>query len=433
MPRNSPGITTMKVASHASRNVVLSAFLLSSAAMSLPSAWAAGPPSTAGLHAIIVADTLRGPAGTEVNESKMLKLLEDMRTMGFNVRITHVDARRISPGGILNFIRRLDANRLRNQTLLFYYAGHGGTDAKAGHFMRTPGGDLIRSHLLAEIRAKGPRLAVVLTDCCSTQTKVTAYATPTAPPLDRRAVENLLFQHVGVVDVNASSSWPEQGVYQAAFYHPSTGGLFTDAFTWIFASGEPGQHDVNQDQFLEWRKALEGITEHVKNSFESFRSQVRHGALLVRANANDVRRLMSQASQDPQVFGPLAVRSDRLHGPAGGTPPPGAARRPRFGIYTQDQVDRGGPSVAVTAIERGSPAMRVLVWKNGRKGTTPVPMSVGDTITHANNIRVRNQQELLQVLNKIPEGGELHIKGFDASTGGETIYEATAVLDQYEH
>lgn len=415
------------------------------------------PPSAAGIDAILVADTREGPEGTEANLFLLNRLFEETRKLGYDATVTVLEDDRVTPGAIVNAIRRLDPARMSDRTLFVYYAGHGGTDPRTGHFLRTPWGDLSRSTLLAEVRARSPRLSLLITDCCSTRAKFKLPLPQLPPPPERRAVENLLLQHVGCVDMNGSSYLPEEGIHQAAFYQP-TGGIFTSAFLSMFrpaprpapeaapvAAGQPDEggywrrfhadhpvrHDRNEDGFIDWAEAREYLDATVAASYLGFRAGVRSGEMLEMANPADRRLLESQASQDPQVFGPLAVRSDR---PAAQVPPASAARapvRPRFGATFAERYERGGAYLEITGVEPRSPATRVSVWNGARRSKTPLKMAVGDTIHWANGARVRNYDDLLRVLDAVPEGGELNIAGQDASTGRHTKYEATAVLDRY--
>lgn len=429
--------------------------VLAAALLLVASAAAAGdPPRTQGLDAIIIADRQKGPGGTEASEKVMNALLDGVREMGFDVNVRQLPPDRISPGNILGAIRSLDAARMKDRTLLIYYAGHGGTDPRSGHFLQTPGGPLPRSQLLREITAKSPALALVVTDCCSTESTLNAKAIPLPAqlPPDRRAAENLLFQHRGVVDINGSSAHRDRGIHQAAFYHPVRGGLFTGAFASLFRPdvrtprpglapegldeylprfgfAGPWQHEVVKDGFLEWREALDYLGDTLLDRYEEFREEVRSDAVALWARPEDVRMLLSQVSQDPQVFGPLAVRADRANGQVADVPALRPMGRSRFGVTVEERADRGGAYLAITRIEPGSPATRVLVWKDGRRTAARVPMLTKDTIVRANGTRVRSLGEFLHVLDSIPAGGELNIMGRDARTGRP--YEASVTLDGY--
>src|SRR3954454_12107250 len=121
--------------------------------------------------------------------------------------------------------------------------------------------------------------------------------------------------------------------------------------------------------------------------------------MLEMANPVDRRLLESQVSQDPQVFGPLAVRADRR---AAEAPPARAARptrRPRFGASFAERYERGGAYLEIIGLEPRSPATKVSVWKDDRRSKTPFTMALGDTIHWANGVRIRSLRDLARVLD----------------------------------
>lgn len=422
-----------------------------------------GPPLTTGIHAILAVDTRNGPNGTKENGVLLRFLFEIIRGMGIEVEITEIDPQRVSAGEIIASIKRLDLRKIRTRTLFVYYAGHGGTDPRTGHFLMPGHAVLPRSTLLAEIRAKSPPLAILLTDCCSTRTTLTAFPAPMAPPPERKVVENLFLQHRGVVDINASSYRPAEQLYQAAFYDPALGGLFTNSFVSIFQPlalppppdnvpddevlwpGETAgharrfgkallwEHDRDKDGFLAWKEAVTYLEADMLFRFEEFKREVIAGKVLRLLNPGDLNKVRAQVSQDPQVFGAIAVRSDLAAGLVPVTrpvsPPPDGQRKLRLGAFLGEYRGRGG--VVISQLTPGSPATKVVVWQAGRR-SKPVSMLVGDTITWANRRRIRSVQDFYKVLDTIPEGGELNIIGEDQHAGRQKQYEATVILDRFD-
>lgn len=424
------------------------------------------PARSEGIVAILVADTATGPRGTQASEERMLQFADWVREMGIDVETTRLRGAQVSPGSIVATIRGLDPNRLKTRTLLFYYAGHGGTDPRTGHFLRTPGRlDLSRATLVEEIRRISPRLALVITDCCSTEATARLPSVPVPQPPERRVVEDLLLRHRGIVDINGSSYIPERGIRQAAFYHPHGGGLFTAAFTIMFEpewfkggaegpddapviEGLPGTigharrfrmprvwgYDGDKDGFLDWSEAVRFLGAELKSQYEIFRDTVASGQIAIRARAEDVELLMSQPSQDPQVFRDLPVRSDRAAPPAApaAAETPRPARKMRIGAHLVDRASLGGGYVLIAKVDPRSPATRAYPWNGGRKEKRPVTLPVGLTIVTANHHRVTDLKEFFRVLDTIPEGGELNIAGYHEARGRRATYEATVVLDRFE-
>lgn len=71
----------------------------------------------------------------------------------------------VTPDKVLQYYAGLNVGS--NEALLFYYSGHGGYHRNKGHFLALTSGPLFRKDLHAAMAKHGPRLAVVLTDCCS--------------------------------------------------------------------------------------------------------------------------------------------------------------------------------------------------------------------------------------------------------------------------
>ena len=118
-----------------------------------------------------------------------------------------------------------------NDTLLFYYTGHGAADDR-GHYFALAQGPLYRDDLLNQLRGKGARLTVLLSDCCNARSDGRAYLAPAPrvnePPTITPVFQSLFFEPRGVVDVNSSSPG------ESAFFVPETeasktmpGSLFT--------------------------------------------------------------------------------------------------------------------------------------------------------------------------------------------------------------
>src|SRR5262249_12624788 len=140
----------------------------------------------------------------------------------------------VRPETISNALRGLPVGP--NDTLLFYYSGHGATIEGRGHALTTSHGVLMRDRLRNHTGARRPRLSVILTDCCSSLVKpgppMPGMGQPPENPEISPLLRSLLLQHRGTVDVTSSSfgepSWGSQG----------TGGLFTVALTRALGSWE---------------------------------------------------------------------------------------------------------------------------------------------------------------------------------------------------
>lgn len=113
----------------------------------------------------------------------------------------------------------------RNDTIVFYWSGHGSYDEQ-GHYLIMPDHHpCSRSKVIDHIERKQCRLAVVLTDCCHEyldRELLPKMEPRTLPPPERTSVlfRLLFFRSRGLVEMNASS----RGEYALCV---PTGGLFT--------------------------------------------------------------------------------------------------------------------------------------------------------------------------------------------------------------
>jgi len=130
---------------------------------------------------------------------------------------------------ILRAIDRCPAGR--NDTIVFYWSGHGMYDSR-GHYLLMPNRQaLYRSEVVAAIRRHSPRLAVVISDSCNKWLDSRRLTPPAAaaiePPLGLSPLfDSLFFRHRGLVDINASSEEETAGC------NNSCGGYFTSSLTW---------------------------------------------------------------------------------------------------------------------------------------------------------------------------------------------------------
>ena len=104
-----------------------------------------------------------------------------------------------------------------NDTIFFYYSGHGGNDDR-GHYLGLPQGRLYRSELRQLLENKGARLVVLITDCCNQRSDGQAFGAPymdMEPPAKVSPLfESLFLLPKGTVDINSSSPG------EAAYFFP---------------------------------------------------------------------------------------------------------------------------------------------------------------------------------------------------------------------
>jgi hypothetical protein len=146
-----------------------------------------------------------------------------------------------------------------NEALLFYYVGHGGINKTRGQLFCVNGPCLYRSELRTAMLQRQPRLAVILTDCCSTginpneplpkegQSPPRQMATP-SPRGTGSVIGDLLLLNRGLVVITSAKA------STSAWTGPGEGmSPFATALCALL-SAPPRSFDHNKDGFVEWRE-----------------------------------------------------------------------------------------------------------------------------------------------------------------------------------
>jgi Caspase domain len=168
------------------------------------------------------------------------------------------------------------------ETLVFFYAGHGGF--YAGHGDMGPGKHLLalshgpslnRAYLVAEMRMRPHQCLILLTDCCSNTTdidkaQIQQHRNQIVPLLgddlpldipagfDPRTVEWLLLRHTGTIDLTAATPSRDQFSWTT----DRTGGFFTYALVRVLRTDvnliNKGRRGRIEDQAT-WLMAFERV------------------------------------------------------------------------------------------------------------------------------------------------------------------------------
>src|SRR5206468_12159717 len=90
----------------------------------------------------------------------------------------------VTAAAVLGYYRRLKTNS--NESLVFFYSGHGILNSNHEHVMTMNGRALRRTELLTAMARHDPRLMVILSSSCANVTGEDAKNDPTKRPADER-------------------------------------------------------------------------------------------------------------------------------------------------------------------------------------------------------------------------------------------------------
>lgn len=295
------------------------------------------------LHVLIVADTSDELVGELVNidGQNLYELLVDEIPQERRGLIKVLRGAAVTSEEILGHIRGLDVDP--NDSLFVYFSGHGAYVRDRGQVLRMKGGELLqRSELLSELKAKGPRLVVLVTDACSNiieESRYPKYAYSMAEGIDHDVCRYLFFRHRGVVDIHAASPGQESVAIQG------TGSLFTKSLLDALGMANAAYERTP----ITWRDVMGRVSQRTADRFQEQRE-----------NNPDFRILFpNQTTQTPKV----ASLGDPLPTPIPKVPW-------RLGIHVEEA---GGQGVRVVEVFPNSQAE----WAGFRRGDVLIQIESG--------------------------------------------------------
>lgn len=311
------------------------------------------------VHALIVADTNDARIGQHVESDRRIvvgAIEEAFPSHRRTLRVLEGDD--ATPENVLQYYSALKNGT--NDTLLFYYAGHGAVDDKPGHVLTMQTANLSRRTLVNTIMDKHARLNIILTDCCSVFSDIKEFYAGAG--YDHVTVRYLFFRHRGTVDLTAAD------IGKPA-YGSRTGGIFTNALFGLLTKS-PEKLDTDGDGIPSWEDLWMQLRIDARN----------RSAPLLAARDKKLTALVGESPQPqtPHAFAELAA-------PLGAAIP---LPKSRFGVRVVTAFEGGA---RVTEIMEHSPAE----W---------VGVQVGDIITNIKGEAVRNANDLTTLVANMPEG-----------------------------
>lgn len=358
--------------------------LLATVSLLVVLAIAPGAAAAQRLHALLVAD--QSPAakwGTYAPHVTM-----DIQRMGWLLRDNLPQAqlkreilvfnrdREATPAAILAAIKALDP--ATEDTVLFYYTGHGAADDD-GHYLALAGGRLYRRQIREAIERKQPKLTILLTDCCNLRSDgrrmiAMAPAPPEPPAEPPPLLRSLFFEPSGVVDFNASS--PGEAAYFVAGQEDAgmdgLGSLFTRAVSHFV--------DEHLDQKRTWHDLLVDVSIGVHVGFRE-------------GYPRGVKSLDGAGVQrDQNVY-------------AAEYPGKPASEGSRTGVVFADSPQ----GVEIMQLQSQSPASRAFDLKRNDY----VSLQPGQRILVANGRKIERLDQLAEVVRDSPQVMRLRVEDAD--------------------
>lgn len=257
-----------------------------------------------------------------------------------------------------------------DDTLLFYFTGHGGLDDQ-GSYLALEQGKLYRDTILGRMTRKGARLSVLLTDCCNARGdgKISLYAAPAPeePEKVTPAFRTLFFEPEGTVDVNACSPGET-----AQFFVLGDGESFRDKYRGsLFTRSLTDYLERRRSDRLSWDELLRevSVTVHVE-----FGRNYPGGVPMAKGTGRQTGQNVYAAS--------YPGRPDN--------------RGPRAGLIVRDTDGRGA---LIVRVDPGSPSTKVFDLQ-ARRYTTLQPQQV---IRTANGRAVQGATDFIEITKGSPQ------------------------------
>lgn len=286
-----------------------------------------------------------------------------------------------SPDVIREMLREMKVKD--NDTILFYYSGHGAVDDQ-GQYLALAQGKLYRKELLKLLTAKGARLVTVITDCCNTRSDGYVYTAPYFEIPDRQnptpLFQNLFFNTRGLVDINSSS--PGESAFFAPYREDeatgrrgSDGSIFTGAWLhWIY------QEKQNKRS---WEEMVRAVSLKVHKSFRDYYPK---GASIAKG---------SPIQTDQNVYPYTYPGKPDNEGP-------------RTGLIVRDFAGSGS---VITEVAPGSPATQVYLARKDQF----ISLQPQQVVVAINGIPTPDTKTVVQQVNNSPQIMRMTIR--DAKQG----------------
>ncbi|MDB5306846.1 MAG: hypothetical protein JWO38_1048 [Gemmataceae bacterium] len=322
-----------------------------------PPGRAADPPPARKLHVLLAIDT-----GSDLRASVLLDQERMERVFKANIPADRLafqtlTGSKLTSENVLAHYRGLKVGP--DDALLFFYAGHGAKDPDKGNAFVPQLGKVppvYRSDVREAMRKTGAGLVVLLTDCCSTHSKLagkpvygaTRPVTPASATGIHPTIEHLFFRHRGVVDITAAADG------EASWSDFKDGGVFTRTLGKQLLR-PIAELDTDGDKFVSWKEFFPVLKKESEGTFRSWSARMRSAGADV-----------DQSTQRPTSFS--------LGEPTGGAPPPDAT----VGVYAVIcLVNESGEAVKYKYRWSARDEWQTTEMASGKRGEHSAPRAKG--------------------------------------------------------
>ncbi len=372
---------------------IVAVLLIWLAAFACPAA--SGQETAARIHLLVVADTNDPSIGESVKAD--LKAVPEVfrgNVPDWQLHVETISGLWVRPERIVATIQRMNIQPARD-TIVFYYSGHGGYDQQAReHVLYPHRRPLAMRAVKAALEQARPRLAVALTDTCSTFVSG-PMAAPIYPPPTRisASFKSLFLDPTGFVFVSSTKPGQE-----------ARGGPGGGFFTFTFLE----YVHTNHDRALSWSNVVANVNDAIETRYAGMTRQTAY--LAAAGSRGNPAGSLANTLDNNSLVAPLATPSDSPSAPPTDTPaspsgepaaPPAAQSRSiRFGV-TAEQTPRsaslGGVEVALVIPTYPGTQLR------GRDGKEYYLVAGRDVITHVNGQHVTTYAEFSQAIDHSPD------------------------------
>lgn len=281
----------------------------------------AAPCSASTMHVLLVVDTYAKNAtalGVPVDGRAMLGLFEEAKSKpwGRQIAIDVIAGDNVSVANITRHFKNLRCDD--DDIVVFYFSGHGGAylSSESGenpwngdtHYLALSGngnGEVIfRKDIRKMVVKSGPRLALIITDCCANFVDIRSAAEAkgvtrsdsgrsgrdaivetggmASDTLNEKVFKDLFFKHRGMLDLN--------GCQTAGFSRGNkTGSYMTTALVDVFRGRNYEVHSGNSDSdpliFAQWGRAYGYVSDRVMRRTGGVASENSYGLVLQNPSA----------------------------------------------------------------------------------------------------------------------------------------------------